>query len=333
MSLRQPTFVSYNISNVCNEACPMCSVWQRGSVKELSVSDMERIFLDLKRFGFMVAEISGGEPFLRRDLFDAFAMLDRIGFLYTTATNGTLLTPESIKRLSSCQGLLQLAVSIDSLDRVTYQRLRGRDLLPKLLENIDLLAQAGLPMPVKLNLVMNRFNYRETMAILAYAASRKLALSVFPVNLGDGFLHRSNPHEYLPNPVERREMAELFRELARMRRRGESLWEYSGFYEKAADYVEGRPVGPCDAGALYMDLHAGGDISVCVDQPVIADLRGNSIADIWPKLMAQREAVLSCSTTTPCFYTCTYNISITARNEASFFRETASVALRRLVGV
>jgi MoaA/NifB/PqqE/SkfB family radical SAM enzyme len=331
MQRREPTFVSYNISNVCNEACPMCSVWQRRSGEVLSIDEMEQIFRDLYGFGFMVTEISGGEPFLRQDIFDAFAMLDRIGFLYTTATNGTLLTPESIEHLRQAKGLLQLAVSIDSLDRELYRRLRGRDLLETLLGNIELLVSARLPFPVKLNLVMNRFNYRETLEILSYAKERKLYLSVFPVNLGEGFLHRSNPEEYRPDDRERREMAELFRELARLRKRGEPLWEYSGFYEKAADYVEGKPVGPCDAAGLYIDLHADGGVSVCVDQPVIADLRSSSIAEIWPQVAAQRAEVARCSGATPCFYTCTYNISITARNEAAFLLETAGVRLRRFL--
>ncbi len=332
MHRRRPTFVSYNISTVCNEACPICSVWQRERGEELSMVEMERIFRDLKRFGFMVVEISGGEPFLRQDLFDAFALLDRLGFLYTTATNGTLLTPDSINRLRNARGLLQLAVSLDTLDRRLYQRLRGRDLLPRLLENLELLQRARLPQPVKLNMVMNRFNYRETPALLEFAKRHAFALSVFPVNLGEGFQHRSNPEEFIPDATERREMADLFRNLAQLRKGGEPLWEYSGFYEKAAEYVEGRPVGPCDAGGLYMDLHADGGVSVCVDQPVIANLRDRSIASVWPQLRGEEEAVQRCSATTPCFYTCTYNISLTARNEAAFLRETARVRIRQLAG-
>jgi hypothetical protein len=126
-------------------------------------------------------------------------------------------------------------------------------------------------------------------------------------------------------------MAALFRELARLRKRGEPLWEYSGFYEKAAEYVLGGPVGPCDAGQLYIDLHADGGVSVCVDQPVVANLRKESIAAVWPKLAAEQGAVSQCSTATPCFYTCTYNVSMTARNELTFLRETARVRLRQFL--
>jgi MoaA/NifB/PqqE/SkfB family radical SAM enzyme len=325
----QPTFVSFNSLNACNQACPMCEVWRRDG-EMLAVTEMEPIFADLKEFGFLVAEISGGEPFLREDICDIFSMLDRLGFLYTVATNGTLLTDRKIGQLHSARGLLQLALSIDSFDAEVYTRLRGRDLLPVVLANLDLLIAANLPIPLKINLVMNRLNYRETLDFLAFAKSKGVYLSVFPVNQGQGFTHRHSDDQYLATEQERGEMAALFLQLARLRRQGEPLWEYSGFYERAADYVLGRPVGPCDAGGLYIDLDADGQAAVCLDREGVGDLRTQSIRELWPKLVGEGEKVKACSENTPCFYTCTYNISITARNQVAFILETAYVRLRRL---
>ena len=103
MSHNKPTFVSFNSLNACNEACPMCSVWRRGGGM-LSIEEMEPIFRDLRSFGFMVTEISGGEPFLREDIYEIFALLDQLDFLYTTATNGTLITTNGIERLQVQRG-------------------------------------------------------------------------------------------------------------------------------------------------------------------------------------------------------------------------------------
>jgi MoaA/NifB/PqqE/SkfB family radical SAM enzyme len=325
----KPTFVSFNSLNACNQACPMCAVWRRDG-EMLSVEEMEPIFRDLKDFGFLVTEISGGEPFLRGDIYRIFAMLDRLGFLYTTATNGTLLSAEGIERLRGARGLLQIAVSLDSLDPQTYARLRGRDLLATALANLDLLIDARLQAPVKINLVMNRINYRETFAFLEFARARGIYLSVFPVNQGDGFFHRHSDPQFVATPAEREEMAAIFRELARLRQAGEPLWEYSGFYLKAADYVLGRPVGPCDAGGLYIDLNADGQVAVCLDREGVGDIRQEGIRTLWQRLKSQAGAVKACSEDTPCFYTCTYNVSITARHQAAFLVETARVGWRRM---
>jgi len=326
----KPTFVSFNSLNACNQACPMCAVWRRDGAM-LSVAEMEPIFADLKAFGFLVTEISGGEPFLRADIYQIFAMLDRLGLLYTTATNGTLLTPGGIERLREARGLLQIAFSLDSLVPERYAFLRGRNLLPTALANLDLLLAARLRAPVKINLVMNRINFRETFAFLDLARERGIHLSVFPVNQGDGFSHRHSDPQFVASPAEREEMAEIFRELARLRRAGEPLWEYSGFYRGAADYVLGKPVGPCDAGRLYIDLNADGQVAVCLDREGVGDIRTEPIASLWGRLQSQACAVRGCSETTPCFYTCTYNVSITARHQAAFLLETARVRWRRLL--
>ena len=329
MHRSKPTFVSFNSLNSCNSACPMCAVWRRGG-EMLTVEEMEPIFRDLKDFGYKVVEISGGEPFLRDDIYDVFALLDRLGFLYTAASNGTLFTPDGIDRLRSARGLLQLAVSIDSLDPATYERLRGRDLLPVALDNLDKLMTAQLGFPLKINLVMNRVNFRETYDFLEFAKSRGLYLSVFPINQGEGFFHRHSDPQFVASMEERQEMADIFRHLARLRRAGEPLWEYSGFYDLAAEYVLGRPTGPCDAGSMYIDLNADGQVAVCLDHEGVGDIRQTGIREIWQGLGAQGEKVRACSENSPCCYTCTYNISLTARNEAAFLLETARVRLKRL---
>jgi len=328
MRAKEPTFVSFNVSDRCNAACPMCAVWREPG-PDLPLADLERIFADLRQFGLLVVELSGGEPFMRPDIFEIFALLDRLGFLYTTTTNGTVVTTEILEGVRQAKGLLQLAISLDSLDPAVYARLRGRDLLPQVLGNIDKIAAARLPQPVKLNQTVSRHNFRETPALLEYARERGFYLSVFPVNTGHGFAHRAADPLFDATTAEREEIATLFRELARLRREGQPLWEYSGFYELAADYVLGKGTGMCDAGELYLDLRVDGRLAVCLDQPVFADLRRESMAEAWRRIAGQRDRIRACAGETPCCYTCTANLSLTASHLPAFLQETARVRWRR----
>jgi len=327
MRANRPTLISYNLTNECNQACPMCSVRQQGG-DELSLAELERIFAELVGAGIQVVELSGGEPFLRSDIAELFALLDRLDLFSTITTNGTLLNKARIEQLRNVRGLLQLAISLDSLDPETYAQMRGRDLLPVVLRSVDLVAGAGLSLPFKLNMTMSGLNYRETLEILAHARERGGYLSVFPVSLGTGFQHRSDDARFRVDGVQRQEMADIFRELARLRRQGQPLWEYSGFYELAADYVLGLPVGPCDAGRLYLDLHADGKLAACIDQPASADLRTESVQEALGRFDAENGQIRRCSAESPCCYTCTYNVSLTARNQLAFLRETALVRWR-----
>lgn len=320
LSLRKPTFVSFNVSNRCNERCPMCQVW-REALPELSLEEMRPLFAGLRRFGFAVVEVAGGEPFLRKDLFGIFSLLEEMSFLYSATTNGTVLTDEVVDRLRGTKNLLQLGVSIDSLDPALYARLRGRDLLPVVLEGLKRLRRARLPFLVKLNVTVSRHNHREVPALLDFAQANGFYLSAFPVNQGEGFSHRHDDPSFVPAEEEREEIAQLFRDLARRRRRGEPLWEFSGFYELAADYALGRPVGPCDAGRIYADLSSDGQLSTCLDHEGVADLRKLGIEEAWKRLGERKAQVDACSSETPCCYTCTFNVSVTARNPIAYALE------------
>lgn len=78
-----------------------------------------------------------GEPSLRRDLPEILEDLSGIGFHLTLITNGTTFTPRLVEQLSRVP--LAISVSLDTLDRVKYQQIRGADQLMQVLEGIALL--------------------------------------------------------------------------------------------------------------------------------------------------------------------------------------------------
>ncbi len=328
MRRRELTFVSFNVTNRCTQRCPMCGVWATPS-DEMSVDEIAVMMTQLRAVGVAAIEVSGGEPFLRPDIFEMLAVLDRLGFLYSINTNGTLLTPELIERLASCSGLLQLAVSLDSLDRDRYAQLRGTDSLARVLETLDAIAAAPRRLPAKLNVTMSRVNRDEILDILAFAKQRGLGMSVFPVIQGSGLAHRAEDAAFSASDDERSEMSEMFRNLAKLRRAGEPLWEYSGYYDVAAKYVEGQSIGSCDAGRVFLDIRANGDLACCVDLPAIASLRHDGLSRALAYVARDTAAISACAKNTPCCYTCTANITETARHPIRFAVETARVSLVR----
>jgi MoaA/NifB/PqqE/SkfB family radical SAM enzyme len=326
---RRPLVASVNVTNRCTERCPMCSVW-RTELPEMKTERLLAAFAELRRFGIRIVEISGGEPFLRPDLGEIVAALDRHGFLYTLTTNATVLPEGTIETLRRGRGLLQLAVSLDSLDPQRYALLRGADLLPRVLENLERLAAARMPAPLKLNVTVSRINVDDVPMILEFARERGMSLSAFPVNVGAGFHHRDSSPLFVPTEEERKRLADLFRDLSARRRRGEPLWEYSGFYDLAAEYVEGKIPGACAAGDLYLDLRADGGVAPCVDLPAVGTIGDGELETVWRKMKAACAAGIErCWRETPCCYTCTYNLITTKRNRLRFFMETVRLHLGR----
>jgi len=62
----QPRFLTYLVTFRCNARCVMCDSWRKAPVQELSLPAIEQIFRQLPRLD--AVRLSGGEPFLRRDL-------------------------------------------------------------------------------------------------------------------------------------------------------------------------------------------------------------------------------------------------------------------------
>jgi MoaA/NifB/PqqE/SkfB family radical SAM enzyme len=319
-------FASINLLNRCNQACPMCAV-HGGPDVQLPLADLERAFEALAAGGVQVIELSGGEPFLRRDLAAVVSALDARHLLYSFTTNGTVIDEAGLSALAAGQGLLQVALSLDSLDRDRYRLLRGRDLLPQALLGLERL-QGALPgTALKLNMALSRHNRAEVPALLALARRRGLFLSVFPVNQGPG-VHRSDGAGFEASGAEREEMAAIFDQLARQRRTGAPLWEPSAFYRAAAAYLRGGPNAPCGAGRLYLDVRADGTVAPCVDLPSVASLDDLASGRAWEALEAAQPAVAHCRATTPCCYTCTVNLAETGRHPLAVAAETALVLLR-----
>lgn len=102
---RQPAHGTFELTRRCNLSCRMCYVRQdardgSGAGPELPAS----AWLDLARraadAGMVFLLLTGGEIFLRRDFFEIYEPLTRLGLVLALYTNGTLITADAAERLA-----------------------------------------------------------------------------------------------------------------------------------------------------------------------------------------------------------------------------------------
>lgn len=125
--------------------------------------EIQGVFSNLHRDGVRFAPVQGGEPLLRRDVPEIFEDLSAIGFHLTLITNGTKVTPLFVERLGRLP--LAISVSLDTLDRVKYQKIRGADQLAQVLEGIALLKD--FPHLKFLNCIVSEVNRAEVPAVVS----------------------------------------------------------------------------------------------------------------------------------------------------------------------
>ena len=107
-----PKHVLFELTYNCNLNCRHCYIYHRYS--GLPQVKIQQILYQLREAGTIDITFSGGEIFLRNDIFDILEFAIQMGFRTTIITNGTLLDTEMITQLSKLP-LAYIKTSIYSL--------------------------------------------------------------------------------------------------------------------------------------------------------------------------------------------------------------------------
>jgi heme d1 biosynthesis radical SAM protein NirJ len=118
--------VIWNLIRRCNLTCQHCySISADVDFPgELSTPEINAVMDDLKAFRVPVLILSGGEPLLRKDLFEVAARGKAMGFYVGLSTNGTLIDAPMAERIAAL-GFDYVGISLDGM-RETHDRFRRK---------------------------------------------------------------------------------------------------------------------------------------------------------------------------------------------------------------
>lgn len=120
-----PILISWNITKQCNLACVHC-YRDAGAKDENELTTQEAFALvdEIASCGFKVLILSGGEPLVRKDVFEIAKYAAGKGLRVVLGTNGTLIT-KKIARKCKDSGIARAGVSIDSLNEKKHNKFRN----------------------------------------------------------------------------------------------------------------------------------------------------------------------------------------------------------------
>ncbi|MCD6398738.1 MAG: radical SAM protein [Candidatus Aenigmarchaeota archaeon] len=125
-SLSQPYKITFAITYNCNSRCKTCNIWKKKSTNELTTREIKKIF---KNINPSWVNLTGGEPFLRRDIFDIAKIIrdNTDTYLLNMTTNGLLgdLAFKDIKKITNL-GFPKfiVVVSLDGPEKI-HDYIRG----------------------------------------------------------------------------------------------------------------------------------------------------------------------------------------------------------------
>lgn len=153
---RTINYLRLAVTDRCNLRCFYCMPEEGIKYVDrrelMSYEEMLRITNILGKQGISKIRITGGEPFLRKDLMNFLEEMSNNPDIKTIniTTNGTLIK-DKIDRLKDF-GINSINLSIDSLDRDRFFQITRRDELPEVLSTMHALLDRGIE--TKLNMVV-----------------------------------------------------------------------------------------------------------------------------------------------------------------------------------
>lgn len=121
----RPSLVSWNLTKKCNLRCPHCYMEAgRKAERELTTDECFTLIDEFKSLGTEMLILTGGEPLLRKDIFDIASYASSQGIWVVMGTNGVLITDSVVEKMIEC-GVKGVGISIDSLHPEKHNSFRG----------------------------------------------------------------------------------------------------------------------------------------------------------------------------------------------------------------
>lgn len=138
-------WVAFEITPRCNLNCIHCrSASTEGFPEILSTSQAKKVIDNIFSFCSPVLVLSGGEPLLRKDLYEIISYGTKKGLRMCLATNGTLLNSENCQKLKD-SGINLVSLSLDGSTAEIHDDFRKqKGAFDKILGGIEKLKKHGI---------------------------------------------------------------------------------------------------------------------------------------------------------------------------------------------
>jgi Fe-coproporphyrin III synthase len=156
-TLALPILIFYPTAR-CNSRCISCDWWQSDGKDDLSFKEIETMVKQLPALGVRMVVFSGGEPLLRRDVYEIADLFREQNIKLYLLTAGLFLERDAEKIAGRFD---QVTISLDGHTNVLYQKIRGVDALALVERGMKKLRGIAPHIPVRARSTLHRHNFRE----------------------------------------------------------------------------------------------------------------------------------------------------------------------------
>jgi radical SAM protein with 4Fe4S-binding SPASM domain len=284
--------ISWNLTKKCNLRCEHCYISAGRITKgeaqgELSTEECLRVvdqICEVNSEALLI--LTGGEPLLRKDVFEIAGYANEKGLWVVVGTNGVLVSEDLCRRMIEA-GIRGVALSLDSLDPATHDLFRGvQGAWENTVSGSKVLNEAGLPFIIQTTIGQHNRESILDIARFAYELGARVYNLYFLVPTGRGaFTSDITPEAYEETLGRLREMQEEF--AGKMLVNSKCAPHYQRvLYDHDPDspFLKSFSggAGGCPAGTHYLGIRPNGDMTPCPYLPVYGgNLREQTFREIW----------------------------------------------------
>jgi MoaA/NifB/PqqE/SkfB family radical SAM enzyme len=253
---KRPIVVSYEVTLSCNCNCRHCDL---GGIIEDEKQIKPEEYRDLtQRLKPLAAQISGGEPLLRKDIAAIVKAIKQSGVQYLIlVTNGVLLNESNYLQLRKA-GVDQFSVSLDFPDERHDEFRRRPGLYARLEQSLPRLAKLGFR-DIILNTAITKANVREILPLAKKAAEWGVDISYSAYTA----LRTGNEDYCLNNGEDLGILRQAINELIILKRQGIYLTNPELTLRDTLKFFEQGHMPNCKAGIRFLVVMPDGSLVPC----------------------------------------------------------------------
>ncbi len=255
----RPLTIEWDMTYRCPCSCVHCYQRNNNVEKELTRDEIFSVIDDLNLLGAFEYKISGGDPLVRKDIFEILSYLSNKQVKIIFYTSGFFMNEENCKKLAET-GITCVETTLLGLDSMTHDHLSNcKGAFNQIIYGVKLLSHLNIPVRIKFMLLHQNFNQMEHINKLA----EELSLNIDPVP----FLwcvHKESEDTILP---------------------------FRLTFEEQKEYFSKYPIVPvkksfvsCNAGKYKLAISPDGHVKACgayTDEYSVGNLRLQNIKEIW----------------------------------------------------
>ena len=277
------------VTSRCNAHCEHCgsSCGDFIPKDEIEGEEIKKVLKEIYDKNYNTSKImlhvTGGEPLLRKDLFDLMKYAKYLGFHWGITSNGMLIDEEMVKKMADAQ-ITSVSISIDGPKKIheSFRQVPGS--WEKILHGIKLMQKIPSLQNLQVTTCVNKKNIDYLDEI--YKTLRELGVKNWRIMEVDPIGRAKDNKEILLSPTE---YVRMFNYIAKMQRENPDMdIVYGCAHFLGMDIepiVRQRPFN-CYTGVCIGCILSNGDIFVCPDverrpEFIQGNIRKDSFTEVW----------------------------------------------------